>query len=86
MVIVVLSFMLAANSLVGKVLFAMYYLFVITRGLAILVEIMSDLFDKYVVSVINYSCEIWRFLKAENIKRIHSKFCECILGVKIQFQ
>lgn len=78
--------MLATNTLVGKVLFAMNYLFVVTQGLDIPVEIMFNLFDKYVVSVTNYSCEIWRFLKAENIKRIHRKFCECILGVKIQIQ
>lgn len=44
---------------------------------------MFNLFDAYVLSVLNYGCEIWGFLKAEDISHIHRKFCKQMLHVKM---
>jgi hypothetical protein len=34
---------------------------------------MFNLFDAYVLSVVNYGCEVLGFLKAENLERVHKK-------------
>jgi hypothetical protein len=44
---------------------------------------MLNLFDSYVASILNYSCEVWGFEKAENIERIHRKFMKWIINVKM---
>ena len=54
----------------------------ITKGLEILVSIICYLFDTYVLSVLNNRCEIWGYIKAENVERVHRKFCKRLLGVK----
>ena len=43
---------------------------------------MLDLFDTYVQSILNYGCEIWGFIKADNIEIVHKKICKRILCVK----
>ena len=35
------------------------------------------------VSILNYGCEIWGFSNAENIERVHRKFCKWYLSVKM---
>ena len=57
-------------------------LFNITKGLEIPVNIMRNLFDTYVLSVLNYGCEIWGNIKGENVERVHRNFCKYLLGVK----
>ena len=46
------------------------------------VNIALNLFDSLVASVLNYACEIWGFLNAECVERIHMKFCKYILNIK----
>ena len=43
---------------------------------------MLTLFDSFVSSILNYSCEVWGFLKAENIERVHKKFLKWVINVK----
>ena len=45
------------------------------------INMMLDLFDSHVQSVLNYSCEVWGHLSAENLGLVHRKFCKWILNV-----
>jgi len=40
------------------------------------------LFDKLILPILNYGCEVWGFHNAQNIERLHTQFCKNILGVK----
>lgn len=51
------SFVQAGQMLAGKALHAMNSLLSVVRDLSIPVKIMFNLFDSYVVSILNYSCE-----------------------------
>ncbi len=44
---------------------------------------MLDLFDKLVLPILNYGGEVWGFCQAQQIERIHLKFCKRLLGVKL---
>ena len=76
------SFNNTTKTTADKGLRASMSLFNITKGLEIPVSIMHNLFDTYVLSVLNYGCEIWGYIKAENVERVHRKFCKRLLGVK----
>ena len=76
------SFNNTTKTTVDKGLRALMSLFNITKGLEIPVSIMHNLFDTYVLSVLNYGCEIWGYIKAENVERVHRKYCKRLLGVK----
>ena len=76
------SFMQNAKYLADKALKAMHSLFDITKDVDTPVNIMLQLFDSLVVSILNYGCESWGFLHAESIERIHRKFLKYILNVK----
>ena len=74
------SFMQNTKTLAGKALRAMHQL------LQILKEVDSpsfNLFDSLVASVLNYGAEVWGFMSAEAIERVHRKFCKYMLNVKI---
>ena len=43
---------------------------------------LLSLFDTYVTSIGNYSCEVWGFHSAPDIERVHTDFCKNMLGVK----
>ena len=45
-----------------------------------------ELFDKLVTPILNYSCEVWGFCKADKIERVHMHFCKQVLGVKFSTQ
>ena len=77
------AFIKATNTLAGKALRAMNSLLSITKSMKIPTKIMFSLFDSFVVSILNYGCEIWGFSKAENIERVHRKFCKWYLSVKM---
>ena len=47
------------------------------------VDVMFNLFDAFVLSILNYSCEVWGFYTAENIERVHRKFCKWLINVKM---
>ena len=77
------AFVKATKTLAGKALKAMNSLLSITKPMKIPVKIMFNLFDSFVVSILNYGCEIWGFSNAENIERVHRKFCKWYLNVKM---
>ena len=41
-----------------------------------------DLFDKMVMPVILYGCEIWGFKNLGTLERLHLKFCKLVLKLK----
>ena len=43
---------------------------------------MCQLFDAFVGSILNYSCEVWGFGKSKVLERVHLKFCKNLLKVK----
>ena len=77
------SFIQATKTLADKGIKAMHNLFDITKESNVPVNIMFQLFDSLVASVLSYGCEIWGFSNAECIERVHRKFCKRILGVKL---
>ena len=44
---------------------------------------MFYLFDSFVLSILSYSCDVWDFYTAENIERVHRKFCKKLINVKM---
>ena len=46
------------------------------------INIALNLFDSLVASVLNYGCEVWGFINAKCIERVHRKFCKYIINVK----
>ena len=77
------AFIKATNTLAGKALKARNSLLAITRCMKLPKNIIFNLFDSFVLSILNYSCEIWEFTRAENIERVHRKFCRLLLNVKM---
>ena len=41
-----------------------------------------DLFDKLITPILNHSCEVWGFIQANAIERVHFQFCKKLLCVK----
>ena len=77
------TFNKATSTLSGKALKAMNALFSITKTMQVPVDIMFNLFDSFIAPILNYSCEIWGFSRAENIERVHRKFCKWLINVKM---
>ena len=71
------------NSLVGKSLKAMNVLLSITKRMQVPIAVMYNLFDSFLLSILNYSCEVWGFYTAQNIERVHRKFCNWLINVKM---
>ena len=40
-----------------------------------------DLFDKLISLILNYSSEVWGFIQAKSIERVHLQYCKKLLGV-----
>ena len=40
-----------------------------------------ELFDKIIIPICEYGCEVWGFHKAPAIDRVHRQFCKRILHV-----
>ena len=41
-----------------------------------------ELFDKLITPILNYGCEVWGFIQADAVERVHLQFCKRLLGVK----
>ena len=52
------------------------------RQFDIPVDRMLELFDKSVVAVLLYGCEVWGFENIYIVEGIHLKFCKIILNVR----
>ena len=45
------------------------------------IDIQLDLFDKTVLPVLLYGCEIWGYENTDMLEGLHLKFCKYVLGV-----
>ena len=43
---------------------------------------MIDLFDKLILPILNYCSEVWGFIQANTVERVHLHFLKKVLGVK----
>ena len=76
------SFIKATSTLSGKALKAANSLLQIAKDKEVPVDVMFGLFDSFVTPILNYACEVWGFIRADNIERVHRKFCKWLLNVK----
>jgi len=61
---------------------SLYSLKSILREVQVPVNILFNLFDAYVLSVLNYNSDVCGFNNADSIGRVHKKFCKSVLNVK----
>ena len=52
------------------------------RKYSLPVDLQFDLFDKMVMPVILYGCEIWGYTKLGTLETLHLKFCKLVLKLK----
>jgi len=60
---------------------AMFSLLKNSRRLQLPIDVQFDLFDKTVVPVLLYGCEIWGYENTDILESLHLKFCKYVLGV-----
>ncbi|KAH3788003.1 hypothetical protein DPMN_166131 [Dreissena polymorpha] len=77
------KFILNQEHLVGKALKAMNVLLCKCKEFDLRPKTMCQLFDAFVSSILNYSCEVWGYTKSKELERVHLKFCKRLLNVKI---
>ena len=73
------SFMKTKKYVSNRALKAMYAVLKKGRCLNLSITDQLHLFDKIVVPVLLYGCEIWGFGNLDIIERIHLKFCKMLL-------
>ena len=77
------NFTKAQTKLAEQASKAMFSLFkCISKFSNLSVAILLELFDKLILPILCYSCEVWGFNKAKDIERVHLKFCKYILKMK----
>lgn len=76
------SFLKAKKHLCNQALKAMYGVIRKIRQFNLPVTCQLELFDKMVVPVLLYGCEVWGFEKLDSIERVHLKFLKHILCLK----
>jgi hypothetical protein len=71
------------QTLAGKGLKAMNVLMSMVRSYKFKPDILCQLFDAFVTSIMCYGAEIWGFKKVDVIERVQLKFFKRMLGVKV---
>ena len=74
--------MQATKSQAGKGLRSLNSVMSLARNMKVPINIMFNLFDAYVLSVLNYVCEVWGNINSEVLERVHKKLCKWVLNVK----
>ena len=46
-------------------------------------NVLCQLFDAFVGSILSYSSEVWGYTKSKEIERVHLKFCKRILNIRM---
>ena len=75
------SFTKAVHANQIKAYRAMYALIQNGRRLRLPSHVMLNLFDKCVVPILLYGCEVWGYENVHVIELVHTKFCKFIFGV-----
>lgn len=77
------SFTETQNMLAGQARKALFMLDkYIYRFTTLTTSHLIELFDKLILPILNYCSEIWGFVPANIIERVHLQFCKRLLGVK----
>ena len=61
---------------------AMYSLYKKSRSLNLPIDIQLNLFDKVVLPIMLYSCEVWGFSNLSPLESLHRKFCKMALKLR----
>ena len=76
------KFTVAIDSLGSMAERAMYSLFKKARSLKLPVDIQFHLFDRVVLPIMLYSCEVWGFSNIAPLEKLHRKFCKMVLKLR----
>ena len=76
------SFSNNIELLAGKGIKALNVLSNQCRKLPLTPKSLCQLFDAFVGSILNYSCELWGFCTSKSLERLHLKLCKRILNVR----
>ena len=76
------TFMKASETLSEKAIRALCSLLSMTKSFEIPLNIMINLDNSFVCSILFYACEIWGFSSAISIDKVQRKFCRRMLNVK----
>ena len=76
------SFIPNTKTLSGKALERMHQLIQLLREVDTPINIALNLFDSFVASVLSYGCEVWGYMNAECIERVHRKIYKYIINGK----
>ena len=77
------SFTEMQNTLAGQARKALFLLEkYVYKFTTLTVTHMIDLFDKLIFPILNYCSEVWGFIQANAVERVHFQFCKKLLGVK----
>lgn len=76
------TFKKAKTKLVDQANRAMFGLLQRIRALSLPLDMSIDLFDKTVLPILLYGCEVWGFEACDIIEKLHLKFLKILLGVR----
>ena len=76
------TFNATKKYLINKATKAMYDVLKKGRTHNLSIQCQLDLFDKIVVPILLYGCEVWGIGKNDDIERVHLKFCKLLLRLK----
>ena len=76
------KFTVAINKLCTMTERAMYSLYKKSRSLNLPIDIQFNLFDKVVLLIMLYSCEVWGFSNLSPLESLHRKFCKMALKLR----
>ena len=63
---------------------ALYIIKLLNRkcgGLHVTCAFNLHVFDKMIMPILCYGCEVWGYEPKTNIEKVHARFCKYILGV-----
>ena len=76
------KFTVAINELCTMAERAMYSLYKKSRSLNLPIDIQFNLFDRVVLPIMLYSCEVWGFSNLSPLESLHRKFCKMALKLR----
>ena len=76
------KFTVAINELCTMAERAMYSLYKKSRSLHLPIDIQFNLFDRVVLPIMLYLCEVWGFSNLSPLESLHRKFCKMALKLR----
>ena len=78
-----ISYTVKIIDVVGKSLKSLNVLLCKCHNYDLTPKTLCQLFDAFVLPILNYSSEIWGYTKSKELEKIHLKFCKRLLGVRV---